>query len=241
MVCIMPDTFKNRYTAGATLAALLTQYADRDDVLVLALPRGGVPVGFEVARHLHAPLDVLVVRKLGVPGHPELAMGAIAGGEVRVLNRELLHQLRIQGSDVDRVVEQERNELARRELAYRGHRAPLQLRGRTIILVDDGLATGATMYAAIVALQRQHVARVVVAVPVASREAHEALSSAADEVVSVLTPELFFGVGRWYQNFDQTSDDEVRELIRRADELYLAHQETARVSSSEQLVSSRPS
>ena len=240
-VRIMSDTFKNRYTAGASLATQLAHYADRDDVIVLALPRGGVPVGFEVARRLHAPLDVLVVRKLGVPGYPELAMGAIAGGEVRVLNRDLLRQLRIHDKAVDRVVEDERHELARRELAYRGPRPPLPLRGRTIILVDDGLATGATMYAAIVALQRQHVARIVVAVPVASREAYEALASAADEVVSVLTLEQFFGVGRWYENFEPTSDDEVRELLSRAEQLYLAHQEKARASSADQLVANRMS
>jgi predicted phosphoribosyltransferase len=223
-VCVMPDIFRNRYMAGASLAALLARYADRDDVTVIALPRGGVPIGFEVARALHAPLDVLVVRKLGVPGQEELAMGAIAGGEVKVLNRALLRQLRIQGADVDRIVEHERHELARRELAYRGARPPAQLRGKTIILVDDGLATGATMYAAIVALQREHVARVIVAVPVASREACEALASAADDVVTVLVPERFEGVGRWYMNFEQTSDDEVRLLLERAEALYVERQ-----------------
>ena len=217
----MPDIFRNRYMAGASLAGQLARFADRDDVTVIALPRGGVPVGFEVARALHLPLDVLVVRKLGVPGHEELAMGAIAGGEVKVLNRPLLRQLRIHGADVDQVVERERHELARRELTYRGARPPAQLRGRTIILVDDGLATGATMYAAIVALQREHVARVVVAVPVASREACEALASTADEVVSVLVPERFDGVGRWYMNFEQTTDDEVRMLLERAAALYM--------------------
>lgn len=217
----MPDIFRNRYMAGASLAGQLARFADRDDVTVIALPRGGVPVGFEVARALHAPLDVLVVRKLGVPDHEELAMGAIAGGEVKVLNRPLLRQLRIQGAAVDRIVERERHELARRELAYRGSRPPAQLRGRTIILVDDGLATGATMYAAIVALQREHVARVIVAVPVASREACEALASTAEDVVALFVPERFEGVGRWYMNFEQTTDEEVRMLLERAAALYL--------------------
>ena len=219
----MTDMFKNRYRAGAVLASLLNRYADRDDVVVVALPRGGVPVGFEVARTLHAPLDILVVRKLGVPGYPELAMGAIAGGEVRVLNRDLLRHLRINGSDIDRVVEKERHELARRELVYRGVRPSLPLRGRTIILVDDGLATGATMYSAIVALRQQHVARIVVAVPVASHEACEVLESAADEIITALVPESFGGVGGWYEIFDQTSDKEVRMLLERAEELYQRH------------------
>lgn len=237
----MPETFKDRFRAGASLVERLTHYADRDDVIVLALPRGGVPVAFEVARVLHVPLDVLVVRKLGVPGHPEVAMGAIAGGEVRVLNRELLHQLRIEGSAVDQVVEAERRELARRELAYRGLRAPLQIRGRTVIVVDDGLATGATMYAAVVALQRQHVARVVVAVPVASREASATLASAADELVSVMVPEPFFSVGHWYEHFAQTSDDEVRLLLERADQMHLEHTEALRTRAMGQPVAqSRP-
>jgi predicted phosphoribosyltransferase len=211
-----PVRFPDRSHAGRALAARLASYAERADVVVLALPRGGVPVAYEVARALGAALDVLVVRKLGVPGRPELALGAIAGGDVRVLNRELLRQLRIEGAAIDRVVDEERRELARRERAYRDDRPPLDVRGRTVILVDDGLATGATMYAAVAALERQHAARVVVAVPVASREARDSLATVADEVVCLATPEPFFGVGAWYDDFGQTTDEEVRRLLRRA-------------------------
>lgn len=213
----MDGRFVDRRHAGRELAGLLRSHAAAaGNVVVLALPRGGVPVAFEVARALGAPLDILVVRKLGVPGHPELAMGAIAGGDVRVLNRDLLRQLRIEGAAIDRVVDEERRELARRERAYRGQRPPLDVRGRTVIVVDDGLATGATMHAAVAALERQHAARVVVAVPVASRDALDSLAAAADEVVSVLIPEPLYGVGAWYADFRQTTDDEVRDLLARA-------------------------
>lgn len=213
----MDGRFVDRRHAGRELARLLTSHAAGDgNVVVLALPRGGVPVAFEVARALDAPLDVLVVRKLGVPGHPELAMGAIAGGDVRVLNRDLLRRLRIEGAAIDRVVDEERRELARRERAYRGQRPPLDVRGRTVIVVDDGLATGATMHAAVAALERQHAARVVVAVPVASRDSLDSLAATADEVVSVLTPEPLYGVGEWYTDFRQTTDDEVRDFLTRA-------------------------
>lgn len=205
--------FRDRRHAGRALAGRLARYAGRPDVVVLALPRGGVPVAYEVARALGAPLDILVVRKLGVPGHPELAMGAIAGGAVRVLNRAVLRQLRIEGVELDRAVEAERRELHRRERAYRGDRPVPEVAGRTVILVDDGLATGSTMLAAVTAVERQHAARVVVAAPVASREAQDAVAVAADEAVAVLVPQRLHGVGLWYEDFSQTSDDEVRRLL----------------------------
>jgi putative phosphoribosyl transferase len=205
--------FANRQEAGQELAERLREYADRPDVVVLGLPRGGVPVAHEVARALNAPLDVIIVRKLGLPGHPELAMGAIAGGKVGVVNRQLMRAMRVQDAQFDRVLEAERAELARREREYRGTRPPLDLKGRTVILVDDGLATGATMAAAVSAVAQQHPARIVVAVPVASREAVAALTRAGADVVTVMTPEPFYGVGYWYQEFDPTSDAEVKALL----------------------------
>jgi putative phosphoribosyl transferase len=212
----LANRFGSRAHGGRALAGRLARYAGRSDAIVLALPRGGVPVAYEVAVALDAPLDVLVARKLGVPGHPELAMGAIAGGDVRVLNRDLLRHLRVRGAAIDRVLDEERRELARREREYRGDRPPLDVRGRTAIVVDDGLATGATMYAAVTALEQQHAARVVVAVPVASREAAATLAPVADEVVTVMTPAPFHGVGAWYDDFGQTTDEEVRRLLLRA-------------------------
>ena len=183
------------------------------NVVVLALPRGGVPVGYEVARALQAPLDVVMVRKLGVPGQPELAMGAIAGGEVCLLNEPLVRALRVAGRDVERVLTAERTELERREHVYRGTRGPLRIAGCTVILVDDGLATGATMSAAIEVVTRQGAAAVIVAVPVASRQAGAELTVAGQAVVAVMMPEPFEGVGRWYEEFDPTSDTEVMTLL----------------------------
>lgn len=207
--------FRDRHDAGRRLAEKLTAHANRPDVTVLALPRGGVPVGYEVARALRAPLDVFVVRKLGVPGYDEVAMGAIATGGVRVLNDDLIERAAIPTYVIDAVAERERAELMRRERLYRGGRPPPEVRGRTVILVDDGLATGATMMAAIEALRKLDPARIVVAVPTASREACEEMRRQADEVICARTPEPFRAVGRWYEDFSQTSDAEVRELLGR--------------------------
>jgi predicted phosphoribosyltransferase len=182
-------------------------------VVVLALPRGGVPVAFEVARSLGAPMDVFVVRKLGMPGHPELAMGAIASGGVRVMNEDVFRWYRPSASAIEAVIRAEHAELERRERAYRDGRPPLPIEGRTVILVDDGLATGSTMRAAVQAVRRLRPARVVVAVPVGARETCEALRKIADEVVCALVPEPFSAVGLWYIDFSQTTDDEVRQLL----------------------------
>jgi predicted phosphoribosyltransferase len=206
------ERLADRRSAARTLASRLQAYAGRADVTVLALPRGGVPVGFEIAAALGVPLDVIVVRKLGVPMYPELAMGAIAGESV-YLNHDVLRQLHIDRASFERVLADEREELRRREVAYRGTRAPLQLAGRTIILVDDGLATGATMQAAILALEEQKVAAIVVAAPVASREAVAAIRAEGHDVVVLDTPEPFDGVSRWYADFTPTSDEEVIELL----------------------------
>src|SRR5919108_2215446 len=211
----MAMRFANRIEAGKELARKLTAYAHRPDVLVLALPRGGVPVGFAVARTLHIPLDVFLVRKLGVPGQEELAMGAIASGGVRVLNREVVEPLGIPDSLIDAVATREQRELERRERAYRDQRPPLAVSGKTIILVDDGLATGSTMRAAAAALRQQRPARIVVAVPVAAPVICEQFRREVDEVVCLLTPEPLYGVGFWYQDFTQTSDQDVRELLAR--------------------------
>jgi putative phosphoribosyl transferase len=208
--------FRDRTDAGRILAARLSANANRADLVVLALPRGGVPVAAEVARALAAPLDVFVVRKLGVPGHPELAMGATASGGIRVLNEDLIAALDIAREDVDRAASRESVELQRRDRLYRGQRERPPLRGRTIILVDDGLATGATMEAAVVALRAEQPARIIVAAPVAARESAERLTRIADEVVCVATPEPFQAVGLWYEYFDQTTDQEVIELVRQA-------------------------
>lgn len=212
---MMPGLFLDRRDAGRRLAEKIAGYSNRPDVLVLALPRGGVPVAFEVARALNAPLDVFVVRKLGVPGYEELAMGAVATGGVRVLNDEVVEGLGIPAPMIDAVAARERQELARRERLYRDGRPQPEVRGRTVILVDDGLATGATMYAAIEALRQQGPARIVVAVPTASPDTCEEIKSKADEVICAITPEPFHAVGRWYQEFSQTTDEEVRELLAR--------------------------
>jgi len=212
---VKPGLFRDRRDAGRLLADKLAAYANRPDVLMLALPRGGVPVAYEVARRLVAPLDVFVVRKLGVPGHEELAMGAVATGGVRVLNDQLVEQLGIPDQMIDAVAARERQELARRERLYRGGRPPPDVRGRTVILVDDGLATGATMYAAIEALRKQNPGRIVVAVPTASPDTCEEMKAKADDVICAITPDPFQAVGRWYQDFSQTSDEEVADLLAR--------------------------
>jgi len=208
--------FHDRRAAGRELATRLYAYTNRPGVVVLALPRGGVPVAFEVARALHAPLDVFLVRKLGLPGHEELAIGAIATGDVRVLNHEAVQALRVSDAVIDRVAAAERRELERRERAYRGDRPALDVRGRTVILVDDGLATGSSVRAAIVALRQQRPARIVVAVPVGAPETCAALEAEADETVCARMPEPFRAVGLWYDDFSQTTDEEVRELLARA-------------------------
>jgi len=208
--------FRDRREAGRLLAAQLSAYAKRPDVLVLALPRGGVPVAAEVASALGAPLDVFVVRKLGVPGHEEYALGAIATGGVRVLNEEVVQALRIPDRVIDALAAREQEELARRERVYRGHRPPLDVRGRTVILVDDGLATGATMHAAIRALRQQQPARIVVAVPTASPETCAELKTEVDDIICATTPDPFYAVGLWYEDFSQTTDEEVRELLARS-------------------------
>jgi erythromycin esterase-like protein/predicted phosphoribosyltransferase len=212
---MMPGLFLDRRDAGRRLAQKIAGYSNRPDVLVLALPRGGVPVAYEVARALNAPLDVFVVRKLGVPGYEELAMGAVATGGVRVLNNEIVEGLGIPASMIDAVAARERQELARRERLYRDGRPQPDVRGRTVILVDDGLATGATMHAAIEALRQQGPERIVVAVPTASPDTCEEMKRRADEVICAITPEPFHAVGRWYQEFSQTTDEEVRELLAR--------------------------
>jgi putative phosphoribosyl transferase len=206
--------FEDRVDAGRLLAAALApRFGGRGGVLVLALPRGGVPVGYEVARALGAPLDVFLVRKLGAPGHEELAMGAIASGGVRVLNRAVIEALGVPQGAIEEAAEREARELERRERAYRGDRPHPDVRGRTVLLVDDGLATGSTMMAAAAALRRMDPAAVVVAVPVGAAETCEALRGRADEVVCLRTPEPFRAVGLWYRDFDQTTDDEVRGLL----------------------------
>lgn len=215
MVYLSRFLYRDRVDAGQTLAKKLREYADRADVLVLGLARGGIPVAYEVASALNASLDVFLVRKLGVPGQEELAMGAIASGGVRVLNDDVLRHLNLGADDVDRVASLETQELARREREYRGERAPTQISGRTVILIDDGLATGATMRAAAQAVQAQHPARLIVAVPVAANETCEEFRNLVDEVVCALTPEPFYAVGLWYENFYQTSDEEVRSLLAR--------------------------
>ena len=208
--------FRDRADAGRKLAAALREIGELSDPIVLALPRGGVPVGFEVARALAAPLDVFVVRKLGVPGFPEYAMGAIASGDIRVLNDDVITELGIGADALQRVTEHERTELARRERAFRGDRPRLQLADRTVILVDDGLATGATMRAAIRAVRQQQPQRIIVALPVGAADSCRRLAPEVDQWLCLATPEPFFGVGRWYADFDQTSDDEVKALLDRA-------------------------
>ena len=208
--------FTDRRDAGRLLADRLAPYAGRDNLVVLALPRGGVPVAAEVAARLKAPLDVFVVRKLGVPGHEELAMGALASGGVRVLNDDVVEHLGIPDAVIDLVADREARELERREHLYRGDAAPIEVRGATVVLVDDGLATGSTMKAAVRAVRQREPAEVIVGVPVGSVEACGELGREADQVVCLYVPRWFAAVGEWYADFSQTTDDEVRELLEAA-------------------------
>jgi putative phosphoribosyl transferase len=208
--------FRDRSEAGKYLATKLTSYKNRPNVLVLALPRGGVPVAYEVAQALHAPMDIFLVRKLGVPGHEELAMGAIASGGVRVLNDEVIDYLRIPARVIDSIGATELEELKRREIAYRGNRPEPNVKGKTVILIDDGLATGSTIRAAAQALRQQEPGRIVVAVPVSAPQTCDEYRIGVDEIICALTPEPFLGVGQWYLDFSQTTDDEVRDLLKRA-------------------------
>jgi predicted phosphoribosyltransferase len=208
--------FHDRHDAGKRLAGDLQKYAGRADVIVLALPRGGIPVGYEVARGLGVPLDVFVVRKLGLPGYEELAIGAIATGGARVLNEDVVRMYRVSKDQLDDVTSMEQAELERRERQYRGDRPFPDLTGKTVILVDDGLATGATMRAAVEAIHHEKPERVVVAVPVSSPETCEQFRDIADEIICAVTPEPFYAVGLWYEDFSQTTDEEVRDLLERA-------------------------
>ena len=211
--------FRDRSDAGRKLAAALSGYAGGGDVLVLGLPRGGVPVAYEVAQALRAPLDVFIVRKLGFPSQPELAMGAVASGGVLVLNDDVVRQLDVPQSVIDRVAAAEQIEIERRERSYRGGRPAPSVEGKTVILIDDGLATGSTMRAAARAERKLNPARIVIAVPLAAATTREVLRREADEIVCLATPEPFFAVGQWYANFEQTSDEEVRELLARGSQL----------------------
>lgn len=210
--------FRDRTEAGKKLAQKLKAYANRPDVLVLGLPRGGVPVAFEVAMTLNAPLDVFLVRKLGVPGRTEFAMGAIASCGVRILNREIIEERNISEEAIVRAAAQEQRELSRREYAYRGDRPFLDLSDRTVILVDDGMATGATMLAATVAVRQKHPKRIIAAVPVSAREICHEFQLEVDEIICAETPRPFNSVGLWYENFSQTTDAEVRNLLQQAAE-----------------------
>jgi len=212
----MKPLFHDRFDGGRRLAALLAEYANREDVVVLALPRGGVPVGFEVARALAAPLDVFLVRKLGLPGYEELAMGAIASGGIRVLNREVVRQFRVKDEAIETSSRHELEELSRREALYRESRKFVDVAQHLVILVDDGLATGSTMRAAAVALKQFRPASIVIAVPVGAADTCQSLEDCADLVICAETPKPFSAVGRWYANFTQTSDEEVRDLLARA-------------------------
>jgi putative phosphoribosyl transferase len=208
--------FLDRLDAGRHLATKLMNHKNRPNVLVLALPRGGVPVAYEVAQALEVPMDIFLVRKLGVPGHEELAMGAIATGGVRVLNDETIDYLGIPDSVIEAITARELKELERRERAYRGPRPPPDIKGKTVILIDDGLATGSTIRAAAQALRQQEPAKIIVAVPVSAPQTCDEYRIGVEEIVCALTPEPFFGVGQWYLDFSQTSDDEVRQLLERA-------------------------
>jgi len=209
----METRYHDRIEAGRVLASMLTTYTNRKDVLVLALPRGGVPVAYEVARALHVPLDVFLVRKLGVPGHEELAMGAIATGGIRVINEDVVRSLHIPPHVLEAVAFKEERELERRERLYRDDWPLPVVRDQTIILIDDGLATGATMRAAVQALRVQAPDKIVVAVPVAAYTVYQQFRAEVDEIICAQIPEIFYGVGWWYEDFSQTSDQEVRELL----------------------------
>jgi putative phosphoribosyl transferase len=209
----METRYYDRTQAGCILASMLTAYKNRQDVLVLALPRGGVPVAYEVAKALHAPLDIFLVRKLGVPGHEELAMGAIASGGVRVINQDVVRTLHITPQVLDDVAFSEQQELERREKLYRDNRSLPVVHDQTVILIDDGLATGATMRAAVQALRVQEPAKIIVAVPVAAYPTYCQFRTEVDEIICPQTPEIFYGVGWWYEDFSQTLDQQVRELL----------------------------
>ena len=213
--------FRDRRDAGTKLTKKLVWYADHPDVLVLALPRGGVPVAYEVALALNAPLDVFIVRKLGLPGQEELAIGAIASGGIRVLNDDVIRALNVPQEVINFVVKRELQELKRREQTYRGDRPAPQVRDQTVILIDDGLATGASMRAAIAGLHAQHPARIVVAVPAAAKEVCDSFRREVDEIVCAMTPDPFYGVGRWYEEFKQINDEEVRALLEEANQQLL--------------------
>ena len=218
--------FSNRTDAGKALARDLVRHADRDDVIVLALPRGGVPVAYEVAKKLRAQMDVFVVRKLGVPGHEEFGFGAIASGGIRFVNEEVVRALKMPEAMVERIINREQAELERREISYRGNRPEPEIKGRIVIIVDDGLATGSTMRAAVTALRTRDPKLIIVAVPVASEQACEDFKHEADVMaVCAVTPEPFYGVGMWYSDFSQTTDDEVRHLLNRANASAMAGSE----------------
>ena len=213
--------FKDRKDAGKKLAQKLSAYSERPNGLILALPRGGVPVAYEVALSLRIPVDIFIVRKLGVPGREELAFGAIASGGVRVLNGDVVRMLSIPDEVINFVAKREFQELQRREQLYRGNRPAPDVRNRTVILIDGGLATGASMRAAVAGLRALHPARIVIAVPTAAPEACEAFQSEVDEIICAVTPELFYGVGRWYEDFSQVTDEEVRTLLQEANQQFL--------------------
>ena len=215
--------FRNRRDAGKQLAQKLSAYVNHPDVTVLALPRGGVPVAYEVALVLDASLDIFIVRKLGLPGREELAIGAIASGGVRVLNKDIIRMLSIPNEVINFVARREAQELERRERLYRGERAAPEIRDRTVILIDDGLATGASMRAAVVGLRAQHPAEIVVAVPAAATETCDAFQDEVDEIICAVTPEPFYGVGHWYADFSQTTDDEVINLLQEANHQLLSN------------------
>ena len=221
----MRTQFRDRSEAGELLAAQLTAYANQPNVLVLGLPRGGVPVAAQVARLLNAPLDVFVVRKLGLPGHPELAMGAIASGGVRVFNSDVVNAFRIPDEVINAVTAAEFQELQRRERSYRDDLPPPEVEGKTVIVVDDGIATGSTMLAAISALRQINARRIVVAAPTIARASYDDLRTECDEVVAVIVPAEFYGVGQWYQDFTQTTDEEVQRLLGQ-----LRHRDTSAAS-----------
>lgn len=209
----MNAQFRDRTEAGERLAEKLAGYADQPNVIILALPRGGVPVAAEVADKLNLPLDVFVVRKLGLPGQPELAMGAIATGGVRVLNGAVLNARRIPDDVINAVAAEEYQELRRRERSYRDDLPPPEVEGKTVVIVDDGVATGSTMLAAVAALRQLNARRIIVATPVIARSTYDSLKKHADEVVAVVVPETFYGVGQWYEDFSQTTDEEVHEIL----------------------------
>ena len=208
--------FTDRRDAGRKLAKKLAAYANRSDVLVLALPRGGVPVAYEVALALHAPLDIFIVRKLGLPGHEELAMGAIATGGALVINQDVVRTFNVPQGLIEAVAKKELKELERRERVFRGDRPMREIRGKTVVLIDDGLATGASMHAAILGIRSKQPARIVAAVPTAALETCEAFKQKVDEMICAMTPEPFYGVSRWYEDFSQTSDEEVQSLLEEA-------------------------